>query len=138
MTISPVIEFGKQLLQILVRKKHLCLSVVLQLPDALHRIFADNVLPFHPVKEHPNVADVIIDGGDTDRLAVVPPAVRVVLFLGKVIDIEGVFTTGLQIVNVSADNIFRNLVHSVNLQFIRQPTTEKMKGLFIAAHGFFS
>jgi len=31
-----------------------------------------------------------------------------------------------------------NLIHSVKLQLFRQPTTEKMEGLFIAAHGFFA
>ena len=31
-----------------------------------------------------------------------------------------------------------NFIHSVNLQLIRQPTTEKMEGLFVAAHSFFT
>ena len=41
-------------------------------------------------------------------------------------------------INVLADDILCNLIHSVNLQFIGQPTTEQMESLFIAAHGFFS
>ena len=32
----------------------------------------------------------------------------------------------------------RDFIHSVNLQFTEQPTTEKMEGLRIAAHGFFT
>ena len=60
------------------------------MPDAFHGVLADDVLPFHPVKEHSDVADVVVDGGNADRLAVIPSAVRAVLALGEVIDIEGV------------------------------------------------
>ena len=82
------------------------------------------VLSLHPVKEHSDIADVIVDGGNTDGLAVIPSAVRAVFALGEVIDIEGVLTPHHQIVNVLADHILCDFIHSVNLQFIRQPTTE--------------
>ena len=96
------------------------------------------VLSLHPVEEHSDVADVIVDGGNADRFAVIPSAVRTVLALGEVVDIEGVLTPHHQIVNVLADHILCDFIHSVNLQFIRQPTTEQMEGLFIAAHGSFT
>lgn len=76
-----LVKLGDQLPQIFIGKKDLCLAVVLQLADLPHRIFTDYIVPFEPVEEDPDVANVIVDRGDADRLAVVPSAVRVVLFL---------------------------------------------------------
>ena len=91
-----------------------------------------------PVEKDANVADVVIDGCDTDWFSIIAAAVRIVLFLGKIVDIESVLSTHHQVINVAADDILRDLIHSVNLQFVRQPTPEKMEGLLIAAHGFFT
>ena len=133
-----LVELGQKFLQIFVREEDFCLPVILQLPDTFHGILADDVFPFHPVKEHSDITDVVVDGGDAYGLAVIPSAVGTVLALGKIVDIEGVFSTHHQIINVLADHILCDFIHSVNLQFIGQPTTEKMEGLLIAAHGFFT
>ena len=75
------IELGNQLPQIFIGKEDFCLTVVLQLPNLSHGIFADNIVPFQPVEKHSDVANIIVDRGDSDRLAVVPAAVWIVLFL---------------------------------------------------------
>ena len=56
-------------------------------------------------EENPDVTDVVVDGGNADRLPVISSAVGVILFLGEVIDIEGVLAPNHQIVNVLADYV---------------------------------
>ena len=53
---------------------------------------------------------------------------------GEMADMEGVPT----VVNILANQGRCDFIHSVNLPFIGQPTTEQMEGLLIAAHGFFT
>ena len=85
-----LVHLGKQFLQIIVRQEHLGLSVVLQLSDLSHGVLSDDVVPFEPVEEHTQIANVIVDGGNADRFAIVPSAFGVVLFLRLIVDIEGV------------------------------------------------
>ena len=53
------------------------------------------IFPFHPIKEYSDVANVIVDGGNADRITIVPSAFRVVLFLRLIVDIEGVLSASL-------------------------------------------
>ena len=55
---TMVIELGNQLPQIFIGKEDLRLTVVLQLPNLSHGIFADNIVPFQPVEKHSQITIV--------------------------------------------------------------------------------
>lgn len=119
-----LIKFTEQLFQIFIGEEHFRLSIVLQLTNLFHGIFLDNIVPFEPVEEHPQIANVIVDGGDADRFSEISAAFRVVLFLGEVIHIEGVLSTLLEVGDVSANQVFGHLVNAINFMFIATPPLE--------------
>ena len=73
-------------------------------------------------KEDSDVANVVVDCGDTDWFTIIPSAIWIVLFLRKIIDIEGVFSSLLKVIDVLANQIFCDLVDAINFIFVGTPS----------------
>ena len=85
---------------------------------------------------------LLLDGSLRDRKdgggALDTVSQAVVLFLGEIVDIEGVLSTLLEIVNVFSDDRLSHLAYCENSQFFGIPTHKQTKGLFVTCHRFFT
>ena len=116
------IEFRNQLSQIFICEEYLCLTIVFQLANLSHWIFANHIILFQPVEEYSDVANIVVDCGDADWFAIIPSTIWIVLFLRKIIDIEGVFSSLLKVIDILANQIFCDLVDAINLIFVGTPS----------------
>ena len=123
-TMVGAVELGEQSAEFIVGQVDFGLSVCSQLPNTLHRVFLDDVVAFQIVKEHPQVANVVVDRDGADRFSEVPPPFRVVYCLLLIVGIEGVFAPLLEVKNVSADHILIDLIHSCDTLFFFTPFLE--------------
>ena len=119
-----LVKLTEQLSQIIVGEEYLRLSIALQLANLSHGILLDHIVPFEPVEKHTQIADVIVDGGNADRFSEISASLRVVLIFREVIDIEGVFSSLLEVGDVSADQVFSHLVYAINFMFVATPSLE--------------
>lgn len=94
----------------------------------------NGVIPFKPVEEHTQIANIVVNGGNADGLAIVPSSFGVVLFLRLVVDIEGVLASLLEIVDVLSNHRLSYLVYCENSQFLCTPSLKEAKGLFVTRH----
>lgn len=133
-----LIKFSEQLFQIFIGEEHFCLSIILQLANLLHGVTLDNIVPFEPVEEHSQIANVVVDCGDADRFSEVSAAFRVVLILREVVDIEGLFSSLLEVGDVAANQVFSHLVHAINFMFVATPSLKESQCLLVRIHGSFS
>ena len=117
-----LVKLTEQLSQIFVGKEYLRLSIVLQLANLSHGILLDHIVPFEPIEKHTQIADVIVDGGNTNRFSEVSASLRVVLIFREIVDIEGVFSSLLEVGDVSADQVFSHLVYAINFMFVATPS----------------
>ena len=92
-----------------------CFSVGLNLSDFFHRISLDQILNFKPVEEHAQIADIIVDRANTDRLAEVPSPIWMVDFLLLIIAVKGVLPSFLKVIDVPSDDSLAHLVYCFNL-----------------------
>ena len=106
------------------------------MPDSLHGILTDDVLPLHPVIENPDVTNVVVDGGNADRLPVIPAAVWMVGFLLAFHSVEGVFSSFLEVTNVMPDDRLCNFINSFDVQLFQTPTLKQPQRLLVTLHGF--
>ena len=67
---------------------------------------------------------VVVDCGDADRFSEVSAAFRVVLILREVVDIEGVFSSLLEVGDVAVNHVLSDLVYAINFKFVAQPSLE--------------
>ena len=132
------VELGEQSAEFIVCQVDFGLSVCSQLANALHRIFLDDVVAFQIVKEHPQVANVVVDRDGADGFTEIPPSFRVVYCLLLIVGIEGVFAPLLEVKNVSADHILIDLIHSSDTLFFHTPFLKQTQGLLVRKHCFFS
>ena len=86
------------------------------------KILNHGVVPFEPIEKHTQIADVIVDGGNADRLSEISASLRVVLIFREIVDIEGVFSSLLEVGDVSADQVFSHLVYAINFMFVATPS----------------
>ena len=87
-------------------------------------VSSDGVVPFKPVEKHSQITNVIVDGGDTDRLSEVSASLWIVLYLGEIIHKEGVFSSLLEVIDVLANHVLCDLVDAINFKFVAQPSLE--------------
>ena len=83
-----------------------------------------DIVPFKPVEKHSQITNVIVDGGDTDRLSEVSASLWIVLYLGEIIHKEGVFSSLLEVIDVLANHVLCDLVDAINFKFVAQPSLE--------------
>ena len=106
------------------------------MPDVLYWIPANRKALVQPVKEHFEVAGIVIDCADAYLLAVVPPPLRVIYQLLGVLHIGGIFPPLVQIGNVTPYNVFCDLIDILNVVFLFAPPLEQPQGLFVGHQGF--
>ena len=128
------IHLGEQPPQFIIRQELLCLAIDLQLSDLLHGISLDDVLPIQPVEEHPQIPNVVVDGGCGNRLAEVTAAVGMVCLFLAFHRIEGVFSSLLDVPNVVPDDRLCNFINSCNVHLFQAPALEQPQRLLIAFH----
>ena len=90
-------------------------SVVFELSDLLHGVLPDRAFQVHPIKEDPQIADVVVDRANADRFAEVSASVGEVLLLALVVAVERVFPSLLEIVDVVTNDSFCDLIHINNV-----------------------
>ena len=80
--------------------------------------------PIKGFEKHTQIADVIVDGGNTNRFSEVSASLRVVLIFREIVDIEGVFSSLLEVIDVLANHVLCDLVDAINFKFVAQPSLE--------------
>ena len=92
----------------------------------LKLLYLLDVIAFQIVKEHTEVANVVVDCCGADGFSVVPPPLWVVGFLLLINNGKSVFSALLEFHDVSADNILCNFINCKNAHFVHTPPLEQL------------
>ena len=97
-------------------------ALTFDLFDIPHRVFMGRQLIIIPVEEGSEIADVVVDGGNADRLTVVASSFGTIGCDAIFVGIKAVLTSFLQITDVMTNGCFSHFVRGRNVLLLRCPT----------------
>lgn len=91
-----------------------------------------------PVEESTEIADIVVDGGNADRLSEVSAPLRVVCLFLLFIGVEAVFPPFLEVADIVPYGLLTHFLRGGDTCGFHGPTFKKTQGLVVACYGLSS